>query len=95
MTDNVSVSGVTFGRATQADVSAGLLGFVAATVDGLRIDGIALRRTRSGSLDLRYPERRRPGSREGRAVVRPLTESVRQAIERQVFDALFAQGVLP
>jgi hypothetical protein len=94
MRSSPTVTRVAFSPAPPLDVADGLLGFLAVDVEGLRLDGVALRRTRAGRFDLRYPERRGRGSVPGGAVVRPLTESARQAIERQVFAELERQGVI-
>ena len=88
------VTAVRFTPAPAGDARQGLLGFVAARIDGLQVDGIALRRTLSGRLDLRYPERRGGNRDRAHPVVRPVDEPTRQAIEAQVMAALRAQGNL-
>ena len=70
------------------DRDAGLLGWVSCTVGAtLRLDGLALRRTREGRLALSFPCRR---DRQGRKhpLVRPLDDAARVSIERQILAAL-------
>ncbi len=91
----IHVSEVRFSEATEQDEQAGLLGFVACTVNGLlRLDGIALRRTRAGDLVLSFPARRdRLGA--DHPIVRPLGNEVRRSVQDQVLLALRAKGELP
>jgi hypothetical protein len=63
----------------------GLLGWVSLEINGLVIDGLALRRTREGRLALSWPAKR---DRRGvdHYVVRPIDHKTRIEIERQVLD---------
>ena len=66
----------------------GLLGWMTLEIDALLVvDGVALRRTRSGRLALSFPRRT---SRRGRqyALVRPRDEIAGRAIEEAVLSAL-------
>ena len=73
----------------------GLLGWLCIAVnESLQISAIALRRTCRGDLTLAFPERRdRTGRRH--ALVRPLDDRIRQAIETQVLGVLEDMGVKP
>lgn len=84
MTDRLDVSGVQF---VPAPDGRGLLGFVTATVNGLRLDGITVRRTRSDRLCLSFPMRR--GS------FRPLDTTTRREIEAQILAAIRAGKKAP
>ena len=79
---NVSVSDVRFSPAAEVEVATGLLGWVSFELDYVRLDGVAVRRTRDGRLALSYPRRRQ------HRFVRPLNEETRRAIEAAVFAAL-------
>lgn len=82
------VSVAAFTPAPPLDVADGLLGWVDLEVGGLVvIHGVALRRSRRGGLALSWPAKDdSQGNR--RAVVRPLDDRARVAIERQVFGEL-------
>ncbi len=69
----------------------GMLGWLRLQVDGLLIDGVSLRESPSGAFGLSFPERR-DASRQRHAVVRPLDDETRTAIESQVFAALGVKG---
>lgn len=86
------VSAVTFTPARPLDVALGLHGFVAFTVDGLRLDGVVLRRTLGGRFVLSYPRRRCERGGVQRAYVRPADDQIRVAIESQVFAVLKSRG---
>ncbi len=75
----------------QAD---GLVGWFSATVDGvLAIDSIALRRSRTGMLDIEFPCRVDRGGR-AHAIVRPVDTETRRAIRAAAIRAAHAQGAL-
>lgn len=75
------VADVRFTPGDSRDHAAGLLGYLAVTLDGsIRIDGLTLRRTRSGRPCLSFP-RHRGG-------FRPLNAAVRRTIEDQILAAL-------
>lgn len=80
------VSGVRL-RPSLGSPPGGLLGWVSCSYGHLRLDGIALRRTRDGHLTLSYPERRDAAGRR-HPVLRPLDDQARREIEEQVFAAL-------
>ena len=82
------VSDVSLIPAAPSVSSGGLIGFVAATIDGvLRVDGLALRRTRSGRLVLTFPTRRDRRGRE-HPYLRPTCARVRLAIEAAILGEL-------
>jgi len=84
----IHVADVRFSAGTTAMVAQGLLGFVTATINGsIRLDGIALRRTRDGRLALSFPARRDNAGRE-RSLFCPINDQARRDIERQVLGAL-------
>ena len=87
----VHVEDIRMTPASAADQAVGLLGFVRATVNGLVVDGIALRRSLSGTLILSFPEH---ADRTGRrhAVVRPAGDAVRREVTRQILGALSLDG---
>ena len=70
--------------------STGLLGWIRCELDhSLVLDGIALRRTRTGRLALSWPARR-DGTGRDHPVVRPLHDHARHLLERQILDQLGA-----
>lgn len=74
--------------ASISDRNRGLLGWLVIEVDGLfRVEGTTLRRTRAGRLTLSFPVRHDSTGRQ-HSIVRPLDDTARHAIERQVFEAL-------
>ncbi len=79
---------VSFTPAPPLDVADGLLGWLDLEVAGLVvIHGVALRRSRRGELALSWPAKNDSlGNR--RAVVRPLDDRARVAVERQVLREL-------
>ena len=89
---NSEATVVRFSPAPPLDVQQGLLGFVVIEVGGaIAIEGVAVRRARGGRVYLAFPTRElRCGGRLH--IVRPLTADARRDIERQVIDALRAQG---
>ncbi len=88
MTDRPIIRDVRFGASSPADRAKGLLGWVRCLVgEALVVDGIAVRRTRSGRLTLSYPRGR------GKCPpVRPLDDEARRAIERQILEAIDLDG---
>ena len=85
------VSSVRFTPARPPHQATGLLGWVSCTLGVVRVDGIALRRTRTGRLTLSFPARRGRGG-EQHAYVRPLDDRARLAIEHEVFAAIDIDG---
>lgn len=86
------VHDIRFTAATAAGlVQSGLLGWIAITIAGaIRIDGVAVRRTRDGRLTLSFPVRHDARGRQ-HAIVRPIDDAARRAIEAQVFAAMNLQ----
>lgn len=78
---------VRFRTASRAQRATGLEGWLVAEFGPIRVDGITLRRTRGGRLSLSFPQRVDVADRE-HAIVRPLDDAARAAIERAVFDQL-------
>lgn len=75
-----------------ADRQRGLLGFVACTInDSLRVDGLTLRQTVTGTLTLSYPARESRSWRK-HFYVRPLDDRARREIELQIFQLLGFTG---
>ncbi len=86
------ISGVKLTPAPATERSAGLLGWISCTVgEALRLDGLALRRTREGVLTIAFPCRK-DGAGRKHYVVRPLDDEARKAIERQVLEQLEVLG---
>ena len=81
----MTVTGVIF---TSAPDGHGLLGYVACRVGDLQLDGLAIRRTRSGKLTVAFPCRR---DRRGR--MHPLVRPVGPGVEAAILAAL--AGELP
>ena len=95
-TSIITVTSVGLVKASDDLERTGLVGWVTIAVnDGLMVDGIALRRLRSGGLALSYPVRK-DGSGKSHPIVRPLNEEVRRAVEGQIFKQLgLTQTVRP
>ncbi len=87
----LDLSDVRFTPAPQCDARRGLLGFVSFQIGRLRIDGVTIRRTTNGRLALSFPAHR---DRRGwdHAYVRPLDDTTRREIERQVLSAILIPG---
>jgi DNA-binding cell septation regulator SpoVG len=74
-------------RASEADIRSGLYGFLSLFFGNLVVDGVTLRRTAAGRFALSFPVRTsRSGERH--ALVRPVDDDARRAIERMVFAEL-------
>jgi len=69
------------------DQRRGLVGFIAFTLAGLRIDGVTLRRTRRGDLTLSFPARR-SGAGQVRPLVHPVTSTIRDELLQRVLEEL-------
>jgi hypothetical protein len=72
---------------SEADFERGLLGFVRFRYGDVLVDGVAVRRTLSGTITLSWPERR-DGAGRRHAVVRPASDSARVELERAVLAEL-------
>ena len=84
----IQIGNVVFTAANPDDAQAGLIGWLSAIINGsLRIDGIALRRCRSGRLTLSFPARQ-DGCGKLRYYLRPIDDPSRREIERQIFSAI-------
>jgi DNA-binding cell septation regulator SpoVG len=95
MPDTLRLSNVRFARATPALRSSGLLGWATLTLnDGLEAGYIAVRRTLDGRIVLAFPERT-DLTGITRPIVRPIDQSVRDAITRRVVAELRRMEVLP
>lgn len=86
---NVHVLGTV--RATDAQRATGLLAWLTIETERLVLDSVQLRRTLDGRHVLSWPERRDAGGRK-HAVVRPVDDDARRAIEAAIFEQL---GVSP
>ena len=81
---------IRFTPGSDADAVRGLLGYVQLRYGPLHLDGITLRRTRTGSLTLSWPGRRdRTGAHH--ALVRPISDAAREELEEAVFEELRRQ----
>ena len=88
------VTDVRFTHAHRADQERGLLGWVSFVIDGaIRVDGVAIRRTRAGELTIALPE---PTDANGKRhqPIRLLDQSARRAIEAQVFAQIGTEATL-
>ena len=88
-----SIRDVRFTPASPADVATGLLGWINCTYGSLRLDGLALRRTRTGRFVVTFPTRIDGAGREHH-FIRPLDDRARRSIESQVLLALNQAGRL-
>ena len=88
MYTTLHVDNVTFTAAAGTDRSRGLVGWVSCEIGGaLRLDGIAVRRTRDDRIVLSFPEHTdRRGERH--PYMRPIDHASRLAIEEQVLSQL-------
>lgn len=84
----IQIGNVVFTAANPKDVQTGCLGWISFLIGRtLKVDGIALRRCRSGRLALSFPARQ-DGCGRLRYYLRPLDDQSRQEVERQVFAAI-------
>jgi hypothetical protein len=84
----MKVSAVRFTPADKGLRDTGLLGWASILLDGaLRAEGIAVRRTRAGTLTLSFPVKDDGYGRRWQ-YLRPVNEETRQAIEYQVLEQL-------
>ena len=74
-------------KASDADRRTGLEGYISVVVGLIVIDGIVLRRTADGRHTLSFPARTsRRGERH--AIIRPIDDQARQAIEHHLLAEL-------
>jgi len=91
--DNIKLESIRFTAAGLHESKSGLLGWVSCLLNGsIILDGLCIRRAINGHLYLNFPARiDAKGSRH--FYVKPIDQAARNAIERQVFDALgFREG---
>ena len=82
MHDDLRITDVQLTAVRPADARTGLLGFITCTLnDRVRLDGITLRRTRTGRLALTFPARRDRRGHE-HAYVAPLDDAARREIDK-------------
>ena len=90
MASSALVSRVRFVPAAASANREGLLGWVSfATSDGLLIDGVALRLSRSGRPLFVWPARRDRNGKEHH-LIRPTSDAVRAAIEHELLTEIRA-----
>jgi hypothetical protein len=87
MADGIAITSLHVVPTGDADRARGLLGFASFALGPIHLDGVALRRTRDGRLALSVPVRHDRSGRQ-HAIVRPVDDAARCAIEAQVFAAL-------
>lgn len=87
----VSVTDVHLTPADAVHVRTGLLAFLSFRYHDLVLDGVALRMTAGGRRTLSFPVRRDGRGRE-HALVRPVDQAARDAIEAEVFAAVGVEG---
>jgi len=86
------VSEVHFSAASTSERATGLLGFVRFVLGGLvKLDGVAVRRTRRGNHVLSFPVRHDAEGRQ-HPVVRPVNDLAREDLEAQILRALGLRG---
>ena len=82
------LSDVRFAPAPPHDAFRGVVGWASCTINGtVRLDGIAVRRTRGGRLAVSFPVRV-DGRGRRHSVVRPLDDRARRMIEREIIAEL-------
>jgi len=92
MPHELRVSGLRFSPASRDDSALGLLGWCSFLLnDRVRVDGVAVRRTREGRLALSWPARTDMAG-ERHPLVRPIDDATRRDLEAQVLSALGVQG---
>ena len=71
------------------DAARGLIGYLRFCIGGIEVDGVTLRRTRHGNLELAFPARR---DSQGRlhAYLR-LDDAALRSVEEQIFKLLGAE----
>ncbi len=88
MSTTSEVSSITFVLSNSDQRKTGLLGFVSFVINScMRIDGVAVRRTRKGHLTLSFPSRRDANGKQ-HPYIRPTSTTARIEIERAIFAAI-------
>ncbi len=92
MRESIRVTDIAFTPATTTCRDTGVLGWISCTLnDAVRLDGLTLRRSSDGVVYVAYPARLdHRGYRW--PYVRPIVESARVEIERQILDAIERGG---
>jgi len=91
MSSSSGMSSVRFVVSSQSARLQGVLGWISFhTGDGLVVDGLALRRSRSGEYQFAWPGKK-DGNGRVRHHVRPADDVVRQALEGELLAALFVE----
>ncbi len=93
--DLLRVTRIRFVPAPAICRSGTLLGYVSFVLEDMgRLDGLALHRAGPGRYGLNYPGRKDQAGRR-HPFFRPKNQATREAIEREVIEALRARGVIP
>ncbi|NQU48566.1 MAG: hypothetical protein HQ519_07955 [Planctomycetes bacterium] len=85
---SITLTEFRFTAASRMEMKTGLLGWIGFTINAtLRVDGTTLRKTADGRLTLSFPKKT---ARDGRkhSIIWPISETARQDMESQVFEAL-------
>lgn len=92
MYHRIKIDNVRFQAASPTEVKSGLLGWVSCVLNqSLKLNDLAVRRTRSNRLALSFPARTTKTGRQ-RFYLHPLDDRSRREIERQVFEAIAMKG---
>jgi len=88
MKSDIKIDHVQFTPAKSNEVKSGLRGWISCILNGrIQLDGISLRKTRSGKLTISFPHRHdKMGNQH--FYIRPLDSTARKVIQRQVFQEL-------
>ena len=85
---DIRISDIQFKAAGPNETRRGLHGWISCILNGrVLLDGLTLRRTRSGRTTLSFPSRLDKSGRK-HFYIRPLDNAARRVIERQVLQAL-------
>ncbi len=83
----MKIEGLRYSESALRQMETGLFGWVSFVWAGIRMDGVAVRRTLDGQLTLSYPLRKDWQGRK-HPTCRPVSDEVRFEIEEQVFTEL-------
>ena len=81
--DSQSVRVRTWVRGSDAEIRAGLIGYVSVEFGGLVLDGIVVRKTTDGRFTLSFPARTDRAGRK-HPYIRPVSDQVRKEIEDEL-----------
>ncbi len=88
MRNGIRINNVRFVAADSNAALKGLQGWISCNLnDRIQLDGITLRRSRGGRMILSFPARQDKDGQQ-HFYIRPLDDTARRVIERQVFQAL-------